>query len=268
MHHQIDALAHTNQLRSLPPTHKMGFAIALFLLGYLAPTYVQGLMVLWLFVWVVYYAKIPAPTYLQLLLVPTSFLLLSLPAFLLGIGTSPQINSLQPDVILGLPIGSLYVYLSQQGFTQASTVFVRAIALTSCLYFMLLTTPMFELIRILQRLGCPALVTELMELMYRFIFVLAATAGELLTAQQSRLGYGNWRLGLHSLSLLVGQLLQRTLDNYRQLALGLAARGYNGQLRVWHSRRYKLPRRYATEAIAGYLLLLTLTGFHYRTALG
>ena len=263
MHHQIDALAHTNQLRSLPPEHKLGFAIALFILGYLAPAIVQLLIALWLFVWVVKYAKIPANIYLKLLLLPTSFLLLSLPTLLVGISTVATLKNIQTDVVWGMAIEPLYLYLSRQGMEQARTVFTRSIALTSCLYFILLTVPTFELIRILQRLGCPPLITELMGLMYRFIFILTGTVGELLTAQQSRMGYGTWRIGMRSLSILIARLLQRTLNTYQQLSLGLAARGYNGELRVWHSRRYKPSLRYATEAIAGYLCLLLLTGWHY-----
>jgi cobalt/nickel transport system permease protein len=268
MHHQIDALAHTNQLRSLPPEHKLGFAIALFILGYLAPIPVQGVMVVWLFVWIVKYAQIPAPIYLKLLSLPVGFLVLSLPALIIGVGLVSSLAVFKADVVWGMPIGSFYVYLSQQGLEQSRILFFRAITLTSCLYFILLTVPMFEIIRVLNRLGCPVLITELMGLMYRFIFILTDTAGELLTAQQSRMGYGTWRTGMRSLSLLVGQLLHRTLHNYRQLALGLAARGYTGELRVWHRRRYKPNRRYTAEAIAGYFLLLTFTGFHYRTALG
>lgn len=267
MHYQIDSLAYTNQLRSLPPEHKLGFAIALFLLGYLAPMHVQLLMVLWLFVWLIKYAQIPASIYLRLLLLPVSFLTLSLPALLISIGTVSSLESFETDVIWGIAIEPIYLYLSQQGLEQARVVFARAIALTSCLYFILLTVPLFEILRILKQLGCSPLVTELMGLMYRFISLLTATASELLTAQQARMGYGTWRMGMRSFSLLVGQLLQRTLENYRQLSLGLASRGYTGELRVWHRRRYKFSRRYATEAIAGYLFLLSLTGWHHWRAL-
>lgn len=263
MHHQIDSLAQLNRLRALPPEHKLGFAAALFLLGYLAPDFVQALMVLWLFIWIVQYAQIPASIYLKLLSLPVVFLILSLSALVLGFGLLNNRTSFEADIAWGIPLGSMYVYLSQQGIEQARVVFFRAIALTSCSYFILLTVPLFEIIRVLNRLGCPALITELMVLMYRFIFTLANTAGELLTAQQARMGYGTWRVGMRSLGLLVGQLLQRTLHHYQQMSLGLAARGYRGELRVWHRRRYRANRRYIAEAIAGYFVLLTLTGWHY-----
>ncbi|MEO0827408.1 MAG: hypothetical protein AAFY67_17515 [Cyanobacteria bacterium J06642_9] len=52
MHHQIDTLAYTNRLRYLPPEHKLGFAIALFVLGYAAPLIVplivQGMIAVWI----------------------------------------------------------------------------------------------------------------------------------------------------------------------------------------------------------------------------
>ncbi|MEO1069060.1 MAG: CbiQ family ECF transporter T component, partial [Cyanobacteria bacterium J06638_6] len=162
MHHKIDALAHTNKLRSLPPEHKLGFAIALFILGYLAPINVQILIVLWLYVWVIQYAQIPVKVYLELLLLPISFLILSLPALLVGIGSVANLEGFETDIIWGIALKPIYLYLSRQGLEQARTVFVRAIALTSCLYFILLTVPTFEIIRVLSRLGCPALITELM----------------------------------------------------------------------------------------------------------
>lgn len=261
MHHQIDSLAYTNSLRSLPPAQKVSFAIALFGLGYIAPMPIQGAIALWLAVWTVGYARIPVKIYGQLLAVPMSFLLISLPAIVLAI--SWQSRPPQADILWEVSWGHLVLYCSRQGWTQASQVFVRAIALTSCLYFLLLTVPFSDLVSILRRWGCPTLLMELMVLMYRFIFVLTETAVELLTAQQSRLGYRTWRVGIRSLSVLVGQLLERTLVNYQQIRLGLMARGYTGEFRVLPTRRYCTQWRYVTEAIAGYCSLLFLTGWHY-----
>lgn len=263
MHHPIDALAYTNRLRSLPPEPKLGFAIALFLMGYLAPAFIQLTIALWLAVWVVGYARIPAGIYLKLVAVPMSFWLVSLPALVIEVSFNPNPAEVELDAVLGMPIAGVYLYLSRQGLAQATTVLTRAIALISCLYFILLTVPFVEILRVLKRLGCPSLLTELLSLMYRFIFLLTETVFELVNAQRSRLGYGNWRSQMRSLSLVVGQLLRRTLENYRQVALGLNARGFNGELRVWHTRRYRSNWRYGSEAIGGCCLLLLLIGWHY-----
>lgn len=263
MHHQIDSLAYTNRLRYLPPTHKLGFAATLFVLGYAAPPLAQVAIALWLAVWIVGYAQIPAHIYARLLLLPISFWLMGVPALLLGFGLVPNLGSFQADVWQGWAVGPVYIYLSRQGWQQASEVLMRAIALTSCLYFMLLTVPFVEILRVLRQLRCPSLMIELLALMYRFIFMLAATATELATAQRSRGGYLTWRRRLRSLGIIVSQLIVRTLETYRELSLGLQSRGFTGELRVWHQRRHKPSWRYGIEAIAGCLVLTLVTVMHH-----
>jgi cobalt/nickel transport system permease protein len=140
-----------------------------------------------------------------------------------------------------------------------SLLFARAFASTSCMYFILLTVPFTEILQILRQLRCPELVTELLLLMYRFIFSLLAIADELWIAQNSRCGYRTWKLGMRSLGILIGQLLQRTLENYRQVSLSLASRGFNGELRVWNSYPYKPSRRYIFEAVFGCTVLTLLS---------
>lgn len=259
MHHQIDSLAYTNKLRLLPPKQKLGFAFALFLLGYVSPSWIQISIAVWLAVWIIFYAKIPPRVYGKLMAIPMSFWLMSLPALIMGVSWGRPSS----DILWGFSVGEMSIYFSVQGLEQAKTIFLRATCLTSCLYFILLTVPFVEIIRILKEFRFPPLMTELLLLMYRFIFVLTDTVMEILTAQQSRLGYGNWRVGMRSLSLLIGQLLGRTLENYRQLTLGLKSRGFNGEFRVLHSCRHRTDWRYVGEAIAGYVFLLILTGVHY-----
>jgi cobalt/nickel transport system permease protein len=91
------------------------------------------------------------------------------------------------------------------------------------MYFILLTTPFTEVLQVLRQLRCPALLTELL-LMYRFIFTLLAIVDDLWMAQNSRCSYRTWRRGMSSLGLLIGQLLQRVLINYRQVSLSLSPR--------------------------------------------
>ena len=95
-----------------------------------------------------------------------------------------------------------------------------------------------------------------MLLMYRFIFVLTQTATELIQAQKSRFGYLNWQTTIKSISMIIGQLLRRSLENYRQTSLALGSRGFTGELKLWHSRRYRRSWRYISEACGGYTLLL------------
>lgn len=261
MNHQIDSLAYTNRLRGLPPTHKLLFAIALLILSLISHPIVQLSIALWLTVWIVVYAGIPAKIYLRLLSLPLLFLLTSLPAFAIaGVGVD-RIHQIQWDVWQnwGISLGNLYIYASRTGIYQVSLLFARTLASTSCMYFILLTVPFTEILQVLRQRGCPVLIAELLLLMYRFIFSLLAIADELWIAQNSRCGYRTWKLGMRSLSILIGQLLQRTLENYRQVSLSLASRGFNGDLRVWHSYYYKPSRRYTFEAVFGCTILTLLS---------
>ncbi len=263
MHHQIDSLAYTNRIRYLPPKQKFSLAIILFILGYIGTIPIQISITIWLTVWIVVYARIPAATYFKLQTIPFSFFLTSLPALIISIGFVDNISSFHSDILQGFNLNFIYIYISRQGIQQASELITRSIAVTSCMSFILLTIPFVEIIRILQQLRCPSLVIELLSLMYRFIFVLAETAIELVEAQKSRLGYRTWETSMRSVGLIISQLLKRTLDNYRQISMGLISRGFNGELRVWYSRRHKTNLRYLLEGIGGCLILIIYTGFDY-----
>ncbi|MBE9123413.1 cobalt ECF transporter T component CbiQ [Tychonema sp. LEGE 07199] len=261
MNHQIDSLAYTNRLRGLPPSHKLSFAIALLILSLVSHAAVQLSIALWLTIWIVVYAGIPAKLYLRLLSLPLLFLLTSLPAFVIGGIQLNQIQAIHSDIWQGweISIANFYLYVSRTGLYQVSLLFPRTLASTSCMYFILLTVPFTETLQILRKLRFPPLLTELLLLMYRFIFSLLAIADELWTAQNSRCGYRTWKLGMRSLGILIGQLLQRTLVNYRQVSLSLASRGFNGELRVWHSSPYKPSQKYTFEAVFGCTVLTVLS---------
>ncbi|MBD2202254.1 cobalt ECF transporter T component CbiQ [Calothrix sp. FACHB-1219] len=255
---QIDTLAYTNRLRSLPPEHKLIFAFTTLAISLASHSLVQILIVIWLSIWIVIYAKIPAGVYFRLFMFTIVFCLTSLPALIVNGVALSNLQSVKLDAWYGLTIGNFYIYISHSGTIQAWGIFTRALASVSCLYFLMLTVPFIEILRTLRYLKFPVLLTDLLLLMYRFIFILLNTANELWIAQNSRGGYGNLAIGMKSLAILIGQLLQRTLQRYSQFSLGLEARGFVSEFRVWHPHRYRPQLRYIIEAIFGCLLLIGL----------
>jgi cobalt/nickel transport system permease protein len=249
----LDTLAHRNRLRRLPPGHKLLFAAIVLSIALIATPIVQIAIALWISVWIVIYAGIPWLIYLRLLGIAIGFWFASVPALIIGI--AGQSNT---DAMLEFSIGSTYFYLSQQGSLQAGFIFTRTLSTVSCLYFILLTTPFAEILQALRRMKCPAILTELMLLMYRFIFILLSTANELWIAQHSRNGYRSTRRWFYSLSLLISQLFRKTMENYQQFKLSTAARGFNGEFRVYSLQQYRPSLRYAIEASLGCLLLLLI----------
>lgn len=264
MHHKIDTLAYTNRLRYLPPEHKLAFAAILFCLSLAAPPMLQILITIWVTIWIVIYAQIPFSVYLKLQAIPLGFLLTSIPALLLGLVSVDNLGLIKADIAWGFSLGNLFIYLSNQGIEQGFFLLTRSLVLTSCMYFILLTTPLVEIIRILKKIGCPSLITELLMLMYRFIFMLTETASQLLIAQQVRIGYCDWKTAIRSLGIVASQLLQQTLENYRQIHLGLTARGFTGELKVWSFPRHRPNPRYTIEGFCGCVLLfISIVGWFY-----
>lgn len=261
MSHRIDALAHGNRLRHLPPGQKAAFAATLLLLALVAPAPVQVLIGLWLALWVVGYAGIPAGTYLLMLLLPLGFAVSSLPAIVISAVGQDGLAGVQADVWRGLsqPVAGWTLYISNHGLSQASALLARSLAATSALFFLLLTTPFSEWIQVLRSLRVPPLLLELMVHIYSFIFTLWAIVDEIAVAQRARSGHSSWRRTLHSLGLLIGQLLERSLASYRGRALALEARGFQGELRVVSCASHRASPRYLAEAIGGCTLLGALS---------
>ena len=249
MNTRLDTLAYTNRLRHLPPWQKVGFALTVLMVVLISHAPVQAAVFCWMTVWIVNYAGIPVQTYRTLIGGTGLFLIMSLPVLLINFSVadiSPGV-----DAILKFKILNWQVYLSHRAIVQAAEVFCRTIASTACLFFIVLTTPVFEIASGLTRLGCPSILIELLLLTYRFIFLLAEGLERMVLAQTARGGYRTRKLMMTSTALLIRQLLQRTIERYHQLSLGIRARGFSYEFRFWHPHPYQYSHRYGLEAIIG-----------------
>lgn len=258
MNLRIDTLAYTNNLRDVHPWQKFLLAIALFVITFISHSDVQIAIVIWLAIWIIYHAKIPANLYLKMITAASIFLLISLPAVFINIISISQKNQIISDSLGGIIINQWYIYFSYTGWQQALAIFCRSLASISCLFFLLLTIPFVEILQILRQIGLPSILTDLLLLMYRFIFILLATANQLWLAREARNGHISWQLTMGSLGMLIVQLLHNTFQRYRQFSLSLDSRGFNGEFRVLQYRKYKYHFGYAVEAIVGCILLLQL----------
>jgi hypothetical protein len=84
-----------------------------------------------------------------------------------------------------VPIYNMHLGVLKAGMISAVRLFCKALGAVSCLYFLSLSTPMLDILSALRRLKCPALLVEMMGLIYRFIFILFETAASMITAQNS-----------------------------------------------------------------------------------
>ncbi|MDJ1177531.1 cobalt ECF transporter T component CbiQ [Roseofilum sp. BLCC_M91] len=253
-----DTWAYQNGLNRLPPSQKLGFSVLMLGLALVSQPLTQMGIGLWMAIWTIGYAKIPMKFYLKLLLGSYTFVLMSSLAFLIDVRA---INSGDFDIsgtLIGWSTGGIYWSISQSVLDLYLRLILRAVACLSCFFFLMLTVPMVEMVQVLRRWRFPELLLELILLMYRLIWVLQKTVSDLRLGQRARGGYGDFAQSLHSVSLLVRQLLHRTLTDYHQFSLGATARGFDHKFVVLSMRKYVRSPRYEWEALLGFILLLSL----------
>jgi cobalt/nickel transport system permease protein len=134
-----------------------------------------------------------------------------------------------------------HIGIAPHGLELAGRVGVRAFAGLTCLLFIALTTPATDLIAGLRRIGVPAEIAEMTLLIYRFVFLLTDTAETMNAAQAARLGHITYQRHMKSLGLLIANLMPRAFARAQALEIGLAARGWHGELRVLSPVRRASP---------------------------
>jgi len=239
----IDRHAWTNRWHRRHPGEKLLLASGLLLISITLPPLTTGPVVfVFMAVATIAGAGVPVSAFLRFIAVPGAFLLSSVPLLAVSLDIS----------------GGVRLAWSLPGLETAQQVVMRSMGAISCLAFLALTTPLIDLAPFLRRLGVPQVIVEIMLLTYRLLFVFMERAVSGWRAQAARQGYAGFARSLHSLSLLIANLLQRSLGRARCIETGLAARGFEGELRVLTPERLLSPVRLAT--IAGVLLAVGVTG--------
>lgn len=235
----IDCYAYSNNLKTVHPAEKSLFTMISMVACLTATTVITPLIVLALMAGgIVLKAGIPTRVFVKLMLVPFSFLLISVLTIAFSVSTNPS-GFWLAQTIHGLTIGIHYPDL-----ITAVHIFLRSLGAVSCLYFLALTTPMTELITVLNKMKVPVIITELMVLIYRFIFVFMETATTIRRAQLSRSGYVSMKTSFRSLSLLFSALLGKVFVKSQELYNSMAARCYSGKIKVLTKKHPVSPRNY------------------------
>lgn len=228
----VDRAAHLNRWRHRSLTEKASLALGMMLLALvLPPGPAQPLVAMLMTAAALVGARVPVKLFLSCAAAPMGFLLVG-------------------ALSLAVQIDSGGVSLAPGGFSAAAALAARSFAALTCLLFLALTTPTSDLIAGLRRLGLPGEIAEIALLTYRFLFLLWDAAMAMNAAQAARLGHDGARRRMRSLGLLIANLLPRALDRARRLEVGLAARGWDGDMRVLSRRQKASPPMLALIAMA------------------
>ncbi|MBS4535472.1 cobalt ECF transporter T component CbiQ [Clostridium sp. D2Q-14] len=220
----IDKYSYTNNLKDYSPIAKFYFAIGLMLLAMIIDIkelYISVFLLNFLIITVL--AKISVKKYIKILSIPMLFLIL---------GIVPVFISLSKDsnnFIFVVNIWDIYIGITEEGINSSQILLLRALSSVSCTFFLILTTPMNDLIYVLKKHKLPNIVIEMMVLIYRFIFILLDETINIIVAQKLKLGYMDIRKSYKSISALIASLFIRVMNRYESLQYSLDARGFDRQ---------------------------------------
>ncbi|WP_209341297.1 cobalt ECF transporter T component CbiQ [Flavonifractor sp. AGMB03687] len=220
-----DRYAYQSRLRRVSPMPKLLLTVVTLVVCLCCSSVAVGLFTLVLMgVLITALGGLSPRVYLHFLKVPLVFLVIG--CITIVAGSYPA----GTEVVAAIPVGDRLLGFTADGLHLGGQIFCKAMGTIGCMYFLALNTPVTDLTMAMEKLHVPRLLVELMELIYRFIFVLAETASNIRTAQDSRLGYQGFRRSVSSLGMLASMVFLRAWRKADRIYTALESRGYTGSL--------------------------------------
>ena len=171
----------------------------------------------------VFKAKIPVGYYAKMLTLPLVFLMFSVIGIVVNIQTTAP-----EEYVLCRTVGSYHLFISEQGIHLAVVLFCKSLAAVSCLYFVILTTPVRDIVYFLYLLRCPKTIITLMAMIYQWIFLLMDIAVTRMKSQLSRGGYRTFRNFPKTFAMLWGSVFIQSRRKCEWIHKSMSSRGDEG----------------------------------------
>lgn len=220
----LEEYAQKSYLRDIPGGYKVWSAISILLIGLLSNGF-------WTCMWIgatmglitVIVGGVPWRRYIYLLRIPLLFVWLSQLAILYQFSPNP----------LGfwdVKVGGIYISVTPLTQQMGLTLLSKAICGLACLYFISLTTPLTQWIRVLKKAKMPAVMVELMYFIYRYIYILLDLQYQMHMAADARLGFQGLKSQIRTACGIASHLLVLAFRRAGASFDAMEARGYDGQL--------------------------------------
>ena len=256
----IDQLAFQSGLSHVNPEFKVAFSVLALIFLLAADNLAISLLVFASMCYLtVIKGGVSGHSYISLLAIPLLFAVVTVLTIALDF-------SLSPAGEYHLHLFFFYVYTSRAALWKAFCLFCKVFSAVSCMYFMSLSTPVNEIICVLQQCRLPSLITELMNMIYRFIFILLEVQQKMSISARSRLGYVDARTSLRTFGSIGSNLFIVSMKRANHYYDALLARCYDGQLNFL-SEEKPLSRKtvlYAVLYFAALIILLTVLKIYYH----
>lgn len=222
----IDKYAYTNKLSNTDPFIKFIIVVIALLITTITKNNFVNILIFATMVFLTtVVAGIPIGKYSKMLLIPFTFLLLSVISILVSVSSI--------DVFLfSITIKGYYIGVAESALDTSILLTTRVFASISATFFLGLTTPLNNLIKVFRKLHFPSVLIELIVLIYRSIFIFLQAAKEIYDIQEMKFGYNNFKNSLNSSGLLIRSLFTRILLTYEEMIVTLECKLYDGEFRT------------------------------------
>ena len=222
----IDKYAYTNRLSNSNPYLKFIIVIiALTIATITKSNYINLTILIIMGFLTTVVAGISMRKYLKLLLIPITFLILSIITILISVSKA--------DIYLwSIELFNNYVGITRSSLDDAILLSTRVFASISATFFLGLTTPLNNMIKVFKRLHLPSSLIELIVLIYRSIFIFLQEASDIYNGQELKFGYSNIKNSLRSTSLLIRSLFTRVMLKFSEMVVVLECKLYDGEFKT------------------------------------
>ena len=198
----LDKVAYTSKLLKNNPSEKLLFSIlTLFSCIFFNNILVSLIVLFIMYLSVTYLGGIENRLFFKLMSIPLIFLIIGVLTIII-VKLKPNQETLFKITIFSSEYG-----ITSKTFMQGLTLMLKSLAAVSCLYFLILTTPVLDIFYCLEKLKLPKLLVEIISLVYRYIFLFIDVAQMIYISQDARLGYSTLKSSFNSSGRLVSSFV-------------------------------------------------------------
>ncbi|MDD2495632.1 MAG: cobalt ECF transporter T component CbiQ [Tissierellia bacterium] len=229
----IDRFAYTNKYCNSNPYIKASASLALIILSIVnSNIYILCAMIAGIILVTIFGAGIPSKSYAKMIAAPAIYLLISIFTVMFTFGFSKTVQSSDFIYCKQFQFLNLYIGLAESSYKEGLILGLRASSAMVSMYFLILTTPCSQQVKVMKKIKIPTIFIELYVLTYRFIGIFFEEAILIYTAQKIRFGYNGYKNSMSSLAILIKILFTRIMIRFKDMESILEIKHFDGNFYV------------------------------------
>lgn len=229
----IDRFAYTNKFCNSNPCFKVTISLLLILVSIVSSNiFFLCSMIAGIVFTTIFGAGIPKQSYAKMIAAPAVYLLISIFTVVFTFGFSDTVYTEGFIYFKQFYFLNFYMGLAEGAAKNGLILGLKSLSGISAMYFLILTTPCSQQIKVMKKAGLPSVFIELYVLTYRFIAIFFEEVILIHTAQKMRFGYEGYRNSMNSLAVLIKILFVRIMRRFRDMEAILELKHFDGNFYV------------------------------------